>query len=361
MGGYNGILGPLLLSIFINTYASGLVGVQYALFQALKYKKSVTIRLMVLSIYGIDVFQIVVAFYMIWIYCVTNYVDPTALDRGALPSNFFSPVQFYPIHLVMTVALWVFTSIPLCSAVSSLIVHVFMTYRISLFTERRALVAALAVFSLAVGILGLGAGSYGIVRNISMMDVVAGPSSYRTLLTTWFAARLALDFVLLGALLYIYFVQDTTFLNHIQIPIIRFGLITLQCGFLTTIFSICTLITFIASPKATIYLVFLLPSGRLYSCVLLTTLNSIHPKVDPRANNTDILSKDMWAVQRSTRNSYTQGISLPEIRTEPEDATGSQTGDARSVSSHISITGTRNRDDKKTELIQSSHDDRNLE
>ena len=95
----------------------------------------------------------------------------------------------------MTVALWIFTSIPLCSAVSSLIVPVFMTYRsvtlltpayqapkhseprlipfirISLFTERRALVAALAVFSLAVGILGLGAGSYGIARNISMIDV----------------------------------------------------------------------------------------------------------------------------------------------------------------------------------------------
>ncbi|KAF8189742.1 hypothetical protein BJ912DRAFT_362532 [Pholiota molesta] len=338
MGGYTGALGPVVLSIFINTYVSGVVGFQYALFQALRYKKSLSIRFTVLSIYVIDVFQIVIAFYMIWIYCVTYYIDPRALGN---------------------VVLWIFTTIPLYSALSSFIAHAFMTYRISLFTKRRFLLAALAVLSLAVFLLGLAVGSYGIKHRVSMMHIIAGACTYRSLLLVWFVARLILDLVMLVTMASIYHGQGQDFLSHIQLRTVRIGITAIQCGSLTTLFSICILVSFLSSPKTTAYVVFLLPSGRLYSNIILTTVNSMPPRESIRAEVPSIvLTKDLWAGNQTTHASSRQSMSLNRIETEHEAIDGTQSGDAASISSRPSVTF-----EKKSEglLPTTSTDDRNFE
>jgi len=93
------------------------------------------------------------------------------------------------------------------------------------------------------------------------------------------------------------------------------GLLALQCGALTTLFAFLALVTLVSAPKTTLYIIFLLPSGRLYSNVVLTSLNAHARRVDPLqiANQTQALTKDIWAAAQTTN---AQTFDLTQIRTE---------------------------------------------
>ncbi|KAF8905806.1 hypothetical protein CPB84DRAFT_1960320 [Gymnopilus junonius] len=242
MGEYDSVLGPLILAVFINTYLSGIVGFQYLSYQYNKFTHSYGLKVLVLGLTLVDVFQMAASIYMSWLYCVTNYLDPSAMG---------------------TVSLWTFTVIPLCNAFSGVVSHLFLTHRIWKAKKNNPNVTMLGVLSFVAFALAFVSGVYGISQQVSMITP----------------------------------------------------------GIYNSIFSTVTLVVFLASPKTNIYLIFVLPLGRLYSMTVLTTLLVRNSPSTPNASQSaHEASKDFqfaFVDTRPTRSRH-ESFSLIQIKTERE-------------------------------------------
>ncbi|KJA18201.1 hypothetical protein HYPSUDRAFT_966312 [Hypholoma sublateritium FD-334 SS-4] len=257
--------------------------------------------MMVFLLWAIDLFQTIITVYMSWIYCVTDYLDPIAIKR---------------------VSLWAFTSIPLCNSLSSCITHLFIAHRIYEAAKQKRLAAGALCLSVFLTFsVGFSASLSGIIWHLSMIDV-ATPANvdsedfpYHPLMLAWFATRLLVEAVLLASLSCLFVHQGTDFMDDYPSRIVKTGLLAIQCGALTTLFSFLSLVTLVSDPKTTLYIVFLLPSGRLYSNVVLTSINARARRVDPLqiANPTQALTKDIWAAAQATN---VQTFDLTQMRTE---------------------------------------------
>ncbi|KAF8954258.1 hypothetical protein BDZ97DRAFT_492451 [Flammula alnicola] len=311
MGQYDYVLGPMVLSTFVNTYVSGLVGFQYAAYQSIKFKDPFVTKAVVLALFVIDAFQVIIAIYMAWVYCVANYIDPTALDR---------------------VGLWTYTVIPLCNSVSGVIAHSFLGYRISTLMKGKIACIIIAILTCAAFVLGAVSGIYGIVQHISMLDALTDSSLYRPLIIAWLATQSVLDSTISGNLAHVFYQQGQNFMNHVTSPLIRIGSCAIQCGSLATLFSFCSLVVFLASTKSSAYIVFLLPIGRLYSNAVLTTLLLRDKRTAMPDRNQANPSTVIWAVAGGTRPTHVQSFSLVQIRTEQEIVVDSEDVDEQLTS-----------------------------
>jgi len=132
MGIYDGTIGTLLVGIFFNTYLYGLVTYQFAAYHRIKFNDHPAIKYMVLTLFLIYTVHSISAIYMAWVYCVTNYNNPTAI----------------------TSALWPYTFTPIATALAALLTQIFLGYRIYRLSSSRILfgiIIVLAIPSFALG------------------------------------------------------------------------------------------------------------------------------------------------------------------------------------------------------------------
>ncbi|KDR74323.1 hypothetical protein GALMADRAFT_577128 [Galerina marginata CBS 339.88] len=330
MGQYDNVLGPVVLSVFINTYLSGLVGFQYVTYQNIKFKDSWSIKSIVIGLCLIDVFQVLVAIYMAWVYCVANYVNPTAMDH---------------------VALWTYTVIPLCNALSGVIAHSFLAYRLSALTKRKIFPVMVGIFTFAAFILGTFSGIYGTARQVSMNSSLSHVALYRYLVVCWLSVQTYLDVMISASLIYGLLQDGRQPIDRSNSKLSQAVDTLVQTGSFGALFSVSALVFFLLSSTTNIYVVFLLPLGRLYSNSVLSTL--ITRETPMPLLSSQIISeswtqgtKDIWA-RRRDRN---QSFSLIQIRTDREvitDNGDSNYVERHSISRRTSDVEQSNSDDKR--------------
>ncbi|KIM42746.1 hypothetical protein M413DRAFT_444417 [Hebeloma cylindrosporum] len=304
MGQYDYVLGPMVLSTFINIYFTGIVGFQYATYQSVKFNDSRGIQAIVLLLCLVDAFQVGEGIYMVWVYCVENYLDTTALH---------------------SVGLWTFAVIPICNAISGVVAHAFLGYRISVLTTRKVTFIIIGILACATCVLGGASGIYSLINKVTMFDVLAGPSMYRSLILSWLVTQVVVDMTISGSLAFVFVQLGSRFMSHMPSQLSRIIAGSVQAGAFACVFSLFALISFVVSPGTTTYIVFLLPVGRLYTNAVLGTLltrdNRIAIINNGGAGSTPTASKDIWTAGgtgRNVRQNSTNSFGLIQIRTEQE-------------------------------------------
>ncbi|KAF8890378.1 hypothetical protein BD779DRAFT_1517207 [Infundibulicybe gibba] len=220
MSEFSTVIGPLLLGVFLNTYIYGISAFQYASYQLIKFGDPYWIKYPVLfsssSIHFILHRQVV---YMAWGYCVSNYINPSALWT----------------------ALWPYTLTPMCTALSGIIAHVFLAHR-SFHLLKQKFLYGTTWFSRSLLALGMAA------------------PAHRSLLTASLVVQVVTNFLV--------------FAPHAG---------GIQTGFFTGAFALAGLVAFRVSPQTTVYALFAIPVGRIYTNAILDTLLAREPPAPPTA------------------------------------------------------------------------------
>ncbi|KAA1467185.1 hypothetical protein DENSPDRAFT_230222 [Dentipellis sp. KUC8613] len=244
MGLYEKTLGTLLVGIFFNTFLYGLVTYQFAAYWRIYFKDPLRIKLLVLSLFCIDTAHSASAIYMAWVYCVTNYNNPVALE----------------------VALWPYTFTPIATALAALLTQLFLAYRIMRLTENKYIYGGLVVLALVSFGLGMACG----IR-AWIIQVLAELSVLNNLVTAWLSMQVGTDLLITGLLAYSLLKSKSGFrrTDNVLNRLVRGAI---QTGVFAGIFSLSDLATFLQYPDTNMYGMFAIPIGRIYTNTLLDTL-----------------------------------------------------------------------------------------
>ncbi|KAI5995738.1 hypothetical protein F5J12DRAFT_366481 [Pisolithus orientalis] len=80
MGPHDQILGPLLIGILFNTYLYGIVTYQFALYYRADFNDRLAVKCVVAFLLVLDIVHSIALIYMVWVYMVANYTNPTTLQ-----------------------------------------------------------------------------------------------------------------------------------------------------------------------------------------------------------------------------------------------------------------------------------------
>ncbi|KAI6110210.1 hypothetical protein EDD16DRAFT_1251803 [Pisolithus croceorrhizus] len=227
MGLYDETLGTLLVGIFFNTYLYGIVCYQFALYYQANFNDRPPVKCMVLFLFFLDTFHSMAAIYMAWVYMVTNYANPAALQYAAWP---------YP-----------FT--PIGTAAAAFVLF--------------GIIIAMALPTFALGV------ACGVKAWI--IHVIADMPHINKLATAWLTMQVAVDIFITGTLSII-LARAKTGWSATDTVLRRLIRGAIQTGLFASIFSLGDLISFLALPTTNFYGMFAIPIGRIYSNTLLDTL-----------------------------------------------------------------------------------------
>ncbi|KAL4066318.1 hypothetical protein V8B97DRAFT_2025476 [Scleroderma yunnanense] len=228
----------------VNTYLYGLVSYQFAAYHRTEFNDRPAVKFMVLFLFLLDTFHSASVIYMAWVYVVTNYNNPSALQ----------------------VAEWPYTFTPIGTATTALVTQIFLGYRIWCLSGNivfYAIVIAMAIPSFALGM------ACGIKAWI--IKVLGDLPRINNLVIAWLAMQVIVDTFITVTLIIILLRSKTgyrktdTVLNRIIHGAVRTGLFA-------GIFSMGDLISFLALPTTNFYGMFAIPIGRIYTNTLLDTL-----------------------------------------------------------------------------------------
>jgi len=243
-----------------------------------------------------DLSQSGLAIYLVWVSCVKYYVVPTAIENASV---------------------WTYTAIPLFTSFSGLFVHIFLAKRILDLTQKKLMGCCLMFLGLASCGLGSATGIFGLVKSLSVSQIVNGSPPYQTLACVWLSVQVALNLILAGSLIYIYDKMGEKILNILP-QFAKAWVILVKCNVFGTLFSLLTLILVVSSPKSSTWLVLLVPLGRVYSATVLTWLLARDKSQDMQTRSFHGTSKMQWRVPASGRFSRSQNFKVIQIKTERE-------------------------------------------
>ncbi|KAI6165543.1 hypothetical protein EDD17DRAFT_1871353 [Pisolithus thermaeus] len=244
MGLYDETLGTLLVGIFFNTYLYGIVCYQFALYYQANFNDRLPVKWMVLFLFFLDTFHSIAAIYMAWVYMVTNYANPAALQYAAWP---------YP-----------FT--PIGTAAAAFVTHMFLGDRIYRLTHNKVLFGIIIAMALPTFALGVACGV-----KAWIIHVIADMPHITKLATAWLTMQVAVDIFITGTLS-IVLARAKTGWSATDTVLRRLIRGAIQTGLFASIFSLGDLISFLALPTTNFYGMFAIPIGRIYSNTLLDTL-----------------------------------------------------------------------------------------
>lgn len=244
MGLYDETLGTLLVGIFFNTYLYGIVCYQFALYYQANFNDRLPVKCMVLFLFFLDTFHSMAAIYMAWVYMVTNYANPAALQYAAWP---------YP-----------FT--PIGTAAAAFVTHMFLGDRIYRLTHNKVLFGIIIAMALPTFALGIACGV-----KAWIIHVIADMPHINKLATAWLTMQVVVDIFITGTLSII-LARAKTGWSATDTVLRRLIRGAVQTGLFASIFSLGDLISFLALPTTNFYGMFAIPIGRIYSNTLLDTL-----------------------------------------------------------------------------------------
>ncbi|KAI5990228.1 hypothetical protein EDD15DRAFT_2281999 [Pisolithus albus] len=244
MGVYDEILGPLLVGIFFNTYLYGIVTYQFASYHRANFNDRLVVKAVVMFLFLLDTVHSIAVIYMAWVYMVTNYTNPTALQFGVWP---------YP-----------FT--PIGTATAALVTHLFLGDRIYRLTHNKVLFGAIIMMALPTFALGMANGIEAWIIHVN-----ADMTRIQGLVIAWLSMQVTVD-TFLTVTLSIILARAKTGLPTTDTVLRRLIRGAIQTGLFASIFSLGDLISFLLLPDANFYGMFAIPIGRIYSNTLLDTL-----------------------------------------------------------------------------------------
>ncbi|KAF8996807.1 hypothetical protein BDQ17DRAFT_1363971, partial [Cyathus striatus] len=226
------VLGPLLIGVGVNTYIYGLTVFQYASYYITPFKDSYYIKLPVTLLFLVDFYQNIL---------VTNYENPNSMDG-------YSFLGFY-----------------YCSyfdGICGLVAHIFQGYRMYKLTGMKPAFYAI--------ILHPSSAIIGFTDQVSMLQFFSHNVRVRPVISLWLSIQSLLDTGLSVVLLMV-LLRTSAFMPHLS-PSNRALRAFVQSGMFTATFSLAALLSYIGSFNTTIYMIFSLAVGRLYSNLVLDTL-----------------------------------------------------------------------------------------
>ncbi|KAI0692149.1 hypothetical protein BC835DRAFT_1358287 [Cytidiella melzeri] len=240
----NLILGPLLVGILFNTYLYGLVTYQFAAYYKTNFNDPLAIKFMVLFLFLLDTVHSAAVMWMLWVYCVAGYGDPSTL----------------------AIAPWPYTFTPIATALASMVTQVFLGWRIYRFSRSRVLFALVICLSVTACVLGVVCGTRAwIIKYVAKVYVLTN------LVTAWLVLQVTADLFVTGTLGYL-LARSRTGFQKTDTVINRLIRGAVQTGLFAVVFSLGDLIGFTIWPNTNFYGMFAIPIGRIYTNTLLDTL-----------------------------------------------------------------------------------------
>ncbi|KAF9046490.1 hypothetical protein BJ165DRAFT_1167126 [Panaeolus papilionaceus] len=237
-------LGPVVLGVALNTWLFGLVSFQYASYFFTDFRDPLWIKLVVCGLAIIDTTHSLSLVYLLWFYCVENYLNPAAL---------LVPLWPYRITMFVTVA-------------TSLIMHMFLSYRIMRLTNRLLSILMIGLTALTFA-LGFACGTVTWIWVRTAFDM----PRVNVILSVWFGFQMITDTVLSGTLIYI-LLKSRSGLPKSATIVNTLVRTAIQTGLAGSVFSILTLSFYIIRIDTQIFAIFGIPIARVYTNTLMDSL-----------------------------------------------------------------------------------------
>ncbi|TFK35051.1 hypothetical protein BDQ12DRAFT_612391, partial [Crucibulum laeve] len=290
---------PLVLGIFLNIYIYGIVGFQYAAYYSTMYKDPLWINSVGYLTYLIHTFiyfRQAPRMYILWSYCVENFVNPSALNES----------------------LWAYSLIPILTGVSGLVAHIFLAHRVYILTSRKILYYTALGVAVSVFVL---AGLTGILVLAKQVSMVTRLSSHCQILNFKILKYLAILLAVARSLMVVLLNRRPGFLAGFSTGN-RMLRLPIQTGSFAVAFSSLSLVTFAASTNTNAYFLFCVPIGRLYSSVgrldTLLTRGRMNTMSETNQSGDKANTADIWIPMIRAQGMPSNTISLNNIHIKTE-------------------------------------------
>ncbi|KAF7368511.1 hypothetical protein MVEN_00174300 [Mycena venus] len=241
MGEFDQTIGFTLMGVTINTYLTGIIMSQFHTYWTSKYQDPLSL---VGFLFVINITQAVAVIYMSWFYCVTNFTNPN----------------------VVAIMLWPYPFTALTMSILALVNHIFQSWRIYCFTERKMLVGFLLATALA---------NCGIGVTVSIESWIFSELSKLVALQPIIEGNLALqcavDAIIAIIMADMFSRWHTNFADTDKV-LNRLIRTAVQSGFFTVVFALGTLLSNRFSPGTYMIALFALPIGRIYTHTMMSQL-----------------------------------------------------------------------------------------
>ncbi|KAF6764164.1 hypothetical protein DFP72DRAFT_415600 [Ephemerocybe angulata] len=264
MGEYDDILGTLLIGVTVNTYLYGVVSCQYTTYHNTNFDDKLCVKLAVLFLFTLDTAQSIFMIYLSWIFTVVNFSNPVVFSNTHWPCAF----------------------IPIGTAVTACVSHLFLGLRMYGISKNKALYAivlAMTIAELAAGV------AFGICMWI--MDDPTLLYTLRPFIVSWLTIQMTID-IFVSCFMSCFFHRCRTGYRRTDTVINRLIRGCIQTGAFSAMLAICGLVAFIVRPHTILYAMFMIPIGRTYTTTLMDTLNvrfelkeRLMEGIDPHAGN----------------------------------------------------------------------------
>ncbi|KAH8828253.1 hypothetical protein DL96DRAFT_1162707 [Flagelloscypha sp. PMI_526] len=264
MGELDFSLGSILLGTCFNTFLYGVVVFQYARYTIIPFRDPSWLKILVAFLFMMDTVHSASVIYMLYAYCVKKFGDEQFLNQVVWP---------YP----WTVVQWAV----ICCATQNV-----LAFRIYRLNRNKALFAILSLASAVVFGLGtiVGIRSFILAKRSGYREL----KTLRTMVAIWLGFQVATDLTINGkyCLLsnvpvsrqidsgYLAFLLSTSRTGFPSTDRLVNRLIktAIQSGFFCSLFAIGDIIAFATRPTTSLYGIFAIPIGRIYTNALMDTL-----------------------------------------------------------------------------------------
>ncbi|KAJ8701333.1 hypothetical protein PTI98_000134 [Pleurotus ostreatus] len=239
------LFGPMLIGVFFNTILYGVLVVQMLLyFQT--YKDSAWIRHFILYLLVLETCNTVFDIAMMYEPLILNFGTPDA-------------ITYFPTMIAADPIITVAISTP---------IQLFVAWRISIISRSWLMPALICI----LGVISLAGGIWTCITVATIRVFSRKPELHWPALT-WLLASAIADALITSTLVYSLYKRKTGFkdTDNVIERVIRF---TIQTGMITALFAILDVVFFLVSPHTTLNFIWDLALGKLYSNVLMSTLNS---------------------------------------------------------------------------------------
>ncbi|KAJ8516424.1 hypothetical protein ONZ45_g6249 [Pleurotus djamor] len=248
---FNVLIGPLFIGIILNWFLLGILVIQFYNYFKDGYNDNIIIKLMVVVVMILDALQTVFTTHLCWALLVESWGHPEAV---------FSPP-------------WSAATLPIMSGLISGIVQFFFAWRILRLKSNwitRGIVALICLVALMQAIAAI----VGSVK-VAISGNLASPSELFSYFTIWLVGSFVDDFIIAITMYTILaFAVRSTISKETGSHVQRIMYLTVQTGAITAAAALVELILFLHFKSNNLHNVPALLLGKLYSNVMLASLNS---------------------------------------------------------------------------------------
>ncbi|KAF8193682.1 hypothetical protein BJ912DRAFT_901458 [Pholiota molesta] len=241
------VVGPLLIGTVLNAFLYGICLLQFVHYwEHSKMTDTIVIKLLVNWTFWLDTFHTCSLLYMLWVYVVENFNNPQYL----------------------LTALWPFSATPIVTSLTSFPIQIYLSWRIRQLSQSKRVFLVLCVLSTGQAAAGIACSASAFTNSnlATYSRLIPFVDAWQILAVV---TDLSITFFLWG-----YLSKSRTGQRRSDNVISRIIYSSIETAAVGAVFCIMDLITFTAFPDTNFHVIFAFPMGRIYTNILLRTLNS---------------------------------------------------------------------------------------